>query len=218
MDDRSRRAPLKAAISNQGVLDLYARVASVYDHLFGYPLQAGRRAAVERLSIQPGDAILEVGVGTAFDAPLYPRDCSVTGIDLSASMLVQATRRLTRLGIRHIRLARMDAAHLSFHDEAFDIVYAPYVMTVVPDPLAVVREMRRVCRIGGRVVLLNHFLSRHRLVARIEQAAAPMLAHVGFRPNLDLGTILDGSGLEAVTVEPVNWAALSLLVTCCRVS
>src|SRR5207249_10857321 len=67
------------------------------------------------------------------------------------------TRRSSDL--RNVRLLEMDAADLKFADETFDIVYAPYLISVVPDPIVVVREMRRVCRTGGRIIVLNHFRS-----------------------------------------------------------
>ena len=103
--------------------------------------------------------MLEVGVGTGINLSLYPRDCSITGIDFSCSMLEKARERTARKELKDIRLLQMDAADLKFADNAFDIVYAPYLISVVPDPLKVAREMRRVCRPGGRIIFLNHFLS-----------------------------------------------------------
>ena len=109
--------------------------------------------------------MLEVGVGTGINAALYPRDCSVTGIDLSSSMLDKARDRVARKDIRNVRLLEMDAADLKFADDTFDIVYAPYLISVVPDPVAVAREMRRVCRPGGRIIFLNHFRSTNPVLA-----------------------------------------------------
>ena len=113
--------------------------------------------------------MLEVGVGTGINAALYPRDCPVTGIDFSSSMLEKARERIARKGVRNVRLLEMDAASLKFADDTFDIVYAPYLISVVPDPVAVAREMRRVCRPGGRIVILNHFRSPNPLGAWLER-------------------------------------------------
>ena len=90
--------------------------------------------------IAAGDRILEVGVGTGINASLYPSHCHVTGIDLSTSMLDKARERVARQGLRNIRLLEMDAAHLTFADNSFDIVYAPYLVSVVPDPVQVVKD------------------------------------------------------------------------------
>ena len=97
----------------------------------------------------PGDRILEVGVGTGINLALYPRDCAVTGIDLSDSMLEKAHERVAEKAMRNVSLLEMDAARLTFPDDSFDIVYAPYLISVVPDPVQVAREMRRVCRRAG---------------------------------------------------------------------
>ena len=80
----------------------------------------------------------------------------------------------------------MDAGNLTFADDSFDIVYAPYVISVVSDPVRVVNEMRRVCRPGGKIVILNHFRSRTPVVARVERAISPFTVHIGFKADLDL--------------------------------
>src|SRR5262249_13046679 len=120
-------------------------------------LQHGRQSAMARLAPKPGDRILEVGVGTGLSALQYPPGCRVAAIDLSEPMLKRARARLERHRVQHVQLCRMDASALAFADEQFDAVSAPYVLNVVPDPVAVAREMRRVCRRDGRLVLLNHF-------------------------------------------------------------
>ena len=168
--DAATRALSVTAVENDFVEGVYEKLASVYDFTFGPALHAGRRQAIQRMGMRPGDRVLEVGVGTAINASLYPCDCSVTGIDLSASMLEKGRDRVARKGISNIRLLEMDAADIKFADGAFDIVYAAYVISVVPDPVAVAREMRRVCRPGGRIVFLNHFRSSNPLLASIERA------------------------------------------------
>lgn len=195
---------------------LYRTFASVYDALFGSVLDDGRREAMRELEVQPGDKILEIGVGTGLTAGLYPIDCRVTGIDVSESMLRLAARQLSFLGRRNIHLWQMDASRLAFADQSFDVVYAAYVITVVPDPVGVLREMRRVCRPGGRIVLLNHFLSTHPALAALERLISPLTARAGFRADLDLPLLLERSGLEPVSIRKVNTAGLWSLVRCFR--
>ncbi len=126
------------------------------------------------MNIQADERVLEVGVGTGINLSLYPRDCAITGIDFSCSMLEKARERTARKELQNIRLLQMDAADLKFADNAFDIVYAPYLISVVPDPLKVAREMRRVCRPGGRIIFLNHFLSPNPLLSRTERLISPV--------------------------------------------
>src|SRR6187455_2038047 len=167
--DAATRALSVTAVENEFVSRVYENIAWFYDLTFGPALHPGRVDAIERMGIRPGDRVLEVGVGTGINASLYPSDCSVTGIDLSSPMLEKARERVARKGVRNVRLLQMDAANLKFADDTFDIVYAPYVIRVVPDPVAVTREMVRVCKPGGRIVILNHFLSSNSFVARIER-------------------------------------------------
>ena len=138
------------------------------------------------MAIQAGDRVLEVGVGTGINTSLYPSNCTVTGIDLSASMLEKARERVRREGLRNVRLLEMDAANLTFADDTFDIVYAPYLVSVVPDPVQVVKEMRRVCQPGGKIVILNHFRSANPILSRVERAISPFTVHIGFKSDLDL--------------------------------
>src|SRR5215467_15438851 len=128
--------------------------------MYGVALEHGRRQAMSRLAPESGESVLEVGVGTGLSALRYPAACRVTAIDISEAMLERAKQRLERRRIEHVSLCRMDVARLAFPDETFDAVYAPYVLNVVPDPVEAAREMLRVCRPCGRVVLLNHFRER----------------------------------------------------------
>src|SRR5690348_16596113 len=138
--DVATRALSVTAVENDFVAGVYEKLASVYDFIFGPTLHPGRVHAIQRMGIKPGDRVLEVGVGTGINAGLYPRDCAVTGIDLSESMLEKARDRVARKGVTNVRLLEMDAAAMRFPDGAFDIVYAPYLISVVPDPVAVVSE------------------------------------------------------------------------------
>ena len=195
---------------------LYGRFASVYDAMFGRLLHAGRCEAMRELPLTSGAEILEVGVGTGLTATLYPDDCRVMGIDLSESMLREAVRHLASHGRRNIQLWRMDASTLAFPDESFDVVYAAYVISVVPDPVAVLREMRRVCRAGGHIVLLNHFLSTNPLLSKLERLISPLTAYAGFRSDLDLSLLLAQAGLEPVSIRKVNTPRIWSLVRCLR--
>jgi phosphatidylethanolamine/phosphatidyl-N-methylethanolamine N-methyltransferase len=214
--DVATRALSVAAVENDFVTGVYEKLASVYDFVFGPTLHAGRLRAIQRMAIRPGDRVLEVGVGTGINAGLYPRDCIVTGIDLSASMLEKARERVARKDIVNVRLLEMDAADLRFADGAFDIVYAPYLISVVPDPITVAREMGRVCRRGGRIIFLNHFRSRNPLLASIERAISPFTVHIGFKSDLDLPAFLAQADLEPVSIEKVNIPRIWSLVTCVK--
>ena len=115
-----------------------------------------------------------------------------------------------------MRLLQMDAAELKFADDSFDIVYAPYLISVVPDPVEVAREMRRVCRPGGRIVFLNHFRSPNPLLSRAERLISPLTVHIGFKSDLDLPGVPRAGRAQPVSIEKVNIPRIWSLVTCVK--
>lgn len=200
--------------TTSAVEGLYERLAPLYDVMYGVGLQHGRRRAMARLDPRAGERILEVGVGTGLSALGYPVGCRVVAIDLSAPMLARARGRLARRRVQHVALCRMDAAHLAFADAEFDAVIASYVINVVPDPLRVAAEMLRVCRPGGRLVLLNHFARTGQsapLTARMVGSAATRATGVNW--GLELDWFLQATGLSARSVEEVN-LRISSVVEC----
>jgi len=116
--DAATRALSVTAVENDFVEGVYDKLATVYDLVFGPTLHPGRLRAIQRMNIQPGERVLEVGVGTGINLPLYPKLCSVTGIDFSGSMLEKARERAARKDIRNMRLLQMDAADLKFADDS----------------------------------------------------------------------------------------------------
>ena len=203
--------------ANAIVQRAYDRLAKVYDFFFGAILQPGRVRAVRSIQSRPGLRVLELGIGTGLTAPLYSPDWVVVGADLSSAMLIQARKRISELGLdRSVHLLQTDGARLPFDDESFDVVLVPYVMSVVPDPIGVGRELRRVCRPSGQIILLNHFLSQDSFGAKLERWISPLTARIGFRTDLSLQWLLSGAGLTAVSVMSVNVPAIWTLVTCVK--
>jgi len=191
----------------------YRRYARVYDVCFGAVFQPGRRAIVERMGCNPGERILEVGVGTGLSLPLYPQDVRVVGIDISRPMLEQARVRLARIRVDSLaQLMVMDAENMAFADDSFDKVVAMYVASVVPDPGRLVDEMRRVCKPGGQIFMVNHFHSRNLILGSVESLLAPLSKHLGFRPDFSLDRFLGQTGLDALNIRPVNLFDFSTMV------
>jgi phosphatidylethanolamine/phosphatidyl-N-methylethanolamine N-methyltransferase len=184
---------------------VYRRYAEGYDLYFGALFEPGRRAVIERLHCRRGDSILEVGVGTGLSLPLYPCDVQVTGIDISREMLMHAhaRRRREHLG-QVLALVRMDAERMAFADDSFDKVVAMYVASVVPNPVRLVSEMRRVCKPGGELFIVNHFQHDNRLVGGVEKMFAPLSRLMGFRPDVSLEHFIATTGLAVSERVPVN--------------
>jgi phosphatidylethanolamine/phosphatidyl-N-methylethanolamine N-methyltransferase len=206
------------ATSNALIQLIYLRLARVYDFFFGAILQPGRERAVRSIAPRPGLRVLELGIGTALTAPFYRADWIVVGVDLSPAMLTRAQQRITKLGLRQsVHLCVGDGARLPFSDESFDVVLAPYVMSVVPDPTSVGRELGRVCRPSGQIILVNHFLSRDPLGAKLERWISPLTTRLaGFHTDLPLPALLRASGLTPVEVTAVNVPRIWKVVTCVK--
>ncbi len=214
--DAATRALSVTVVENDFVAKVYDKLAGVYDLVFGPTLHPGRIEAIRKMKVQPGDSVLEVGVGTGINLSMYPSSCAITGVDLSTPMLDKAHERILNKGLRNCRVMEMDAAQMAFPDESFDIVYAPYLISVVPDPVKVAQEMRRVCRRGGRIVILNHFKSKNPIMSRIETAISPLTVHIGFKADLDLNAFLTQAALTPISTDKVNIPKMWTLVTCVK--
>jgi phosphatidylethanolamine/phosphatidyl-N-methylethanolamine N-methyltransferase len=168
----------------------YRRWAPVYDFTFGLVAEAGRKHAVQIINRRKG-RVLEVGVGTGLSLPCYGSQLTITGIDLSPEMLAKARDKVTSKKLGNVvGLHEMDAGALAFPDESFDTVVAMYVMTVVPDPERVMRELERVCAPGGEVILVNHFSEDEGMRGLVERKLAPFADLLGWRPVFGLDRVL----------------------------
>src|SRR5438045_1959742 len=169
---------------------IYYEFSHLYDRIFTRFFFPRILSTIRSLRIPPRAKVLEVGVGTGLSLSAYPEHADVTGIDLAPEMLEQAQRKLNREGWRHIRLAQMDALDLKFPDAEFDYVTAFHVVSVVPDHVGLMREMVRVCKPGGTLVIINHFRSDRRWLAAVIDRLDPMTRKLGWRTTLQCTDLL----------------------------
>src|SRR5262245_32301310 len=187
-----------AQLDQEAIRSAYRRWAPVYDHTFGRVAAEGRKHSVEIINQSRG-RVLEVGVGTGLSLPAYGPHLEIVGIDLSPEMLEKARERIAEEDLNNISgLYEMDAAELKFEDGAFDTVVARYLMTVVPDPEKVMRELARVCRPGGEVIIVNHFSAEEGMRGWVERRMAPFADMLGWRPVFDMERVLVCEDLQLV--------------------
>ena len=181
------------------ILRSYARYAPFYDQTFGWLLSfRGRSMAAGVTNKRPGK-VLEVGVGTGISLSYYRREHEVHGIDISPDMLDRAQSRVTKQRLGQVsRLSIMDARELEYENGSFDSVVAAYVMSVVPEPHKVIREIERVCKPGGDVVIVNHFAAERGFRRNVEALLAPLSNKLGWRPDMPVEEILANTALREV--------------------
>jgi phosphatidylethanolamine/phosphatidyl-N-methylethanolamine N-methyltransferase len=190
----------------------YRRWAPVYDNTFGRFTTEGRRHAVEIINQRHGK-VLEVGVGTGLSLPEYGRHLELVGIDLSPEMLDKAREKVVEEGLSNVTgLHEMDASELTFPTGSFDTVVAMYVMTVVPEPEKVMRELARVCRVGGEVILVNHFSQEEGVRGWVERRMAPFADKLGWHPVFDVDRVMVCDNLSVVGRRALRpWGLFTML-------
>lgn len=162
----------------------YYKFSKYYDQFFGRAYESRIQATIRSLDIPPGAKILELGVGTGISLAAYPSHCSVVGVDLSDAMLDFARERVQENGWQHIDIQRMNATELEFEDHTFDYVMAFHLVSVVEDCQKLMQEMHRVCKVNGRLVIINHFRSPRWWVSPFMDCISPLTRHMGWRTTL----------------------------------
>ena len=187
---------------------LYSEFAPLYDKIFGKIFYSRLRRVIGDLHIPRGARVLEVGAGTGTSFPAYPRHCQVIGIDLAPDMLARAQGKIRENGWSHLKVMKMDALQLEFPDDSFDYVMAFHVVTVVPDPVRMVEEAKRVCRPGGRIVIVNHFTSDFPLLGSLTEPLDQVTRRLGWRTNLRLRPFIESTELKVEKAYKISKLSL----------
>jgi phosphatidylethanolamine/phosphatidyl-N-methylethanolamine N-methyltransferase len=204
-------AVAEVPITRAQVETTYRRYAPIYDLLFGITLGPGRVAMTRLVSRLAPQRVLEVGVGTGLTLAQYPAQARITGVDVSRDMLATAQQRVRPEDTGRIELRVMDAEAMDFADASFDCVTLPYVLSVTPNPDRLLAEVRRVCRPGGHIIIVNHFSGQRRW-RPVEALLRPLAAWLGFRAEFSFEQHVLRQPWQVLSVEPVNLLSLSRLI------
>ncbi|MHA1228243.1 MAG: class I SAM-dependent methyltransferase, partial [Candidatus Hodarchaeales archaeon] len=128
------------------------------------------------------------GVGTGKNLPYYRSRTKVTGIDISPGMLGKAKKKVRTLRLKNIELRLMNAEKMSFEDETFDTVVCTFVLCSVPEPVKAIKEMLRVLKPNGNIIMLEHVISQMPLMALFQKVFNPFTRGI-FGFNIDRDTV-----------------------------
>lgn len=153
----------------------YNRIAKFYDVL-DKPMEMALSKWRKQLASEAKGNVLEVGIGTGRNIPLYSDKVTLTGIDFSSNM-VEISRR--KYGDRsNVEILEMDAENMAFEDNNFDTVVTSCVFCSVPDPVQGLKEIKRVCKNDGKIVMLEHVRSHKKVVGPLMDAFNFMPLHL----------------------------------------
>jgi phosphatidylethanolamine/phosphatidyl-N-methylethanolamine N-methyltransferase len=191
---------------------IYNGYARLYDYIFGWIFEHGRKKLAQLIHAENGEALIEAGVGTGLMLHLYPQNMSITGIDVSEKMLEIAKGRASKLKSHKITLLHSDAEETNLLSESFDHVVLPYIYSVTPTPEKLMTESFRLCRPGGHIWILNHFSGQDSIWKWVAWTVKPFSNYVGFRSNFSYEDYVSNQSWDVVSEHKVNLLGLSRIV------
>ncbi|HEX2229430.1 MAG TPA: methyltransferase domain-containing protein [Candidatus Binatia bacterium] len=183
----------------------YDRFARWYDSVEGILELLGISRLRRRVLQHASGRILEVAVGTGKNLPYYPRESRITGLDLSRGMLNIAQKRAAKLSM-NVSFLLGDSELLPFPDNVFDTVVSSLSTCTFPDPAAALKEMARVCRPGGKILLLEHGRSDREWLGRFQDRTADRHAkQLGCHWNRKSLDLVRQAGLTVINAQRVSF-------------
>jgi len=184
------------AMQESSTRNIYDFHSMFYDVTFGKLVRRRIARGISHMAINPGDRVLDLGIGTGASLDFYPRHAHIVGIDLSGGMLRECRKKLLQRRLAPTQLLQANALELPFRDNAFDHVFISHVISVVSDPCRLITEAQRVSKPDARIVIVNHFQSTNRFIAMVEKFLCPLCTMLGWRSDLPLHDLIRRTGVE----------------------
>jgi len=182
----------------------YDRIATIFDLVDHMILPSWRKKLLKNLE----GYILEVGVGTGANLRYYNENAHVVGIDFSRNMLRKAKEKVHETAAK-VELIEMDIQNMDFPDHMFDYVVSTCVFCSVPNPVVGLREIRRVVKPKGKILMLEHMRSENRFTGKILDIVNPLATFVsGVNVNRETVKNIENAGM---TVHSERYLMTSIM-------
>lgn len=180
----------------------YDRVSKVYD-LLEQPMEVMslKKWRLEVTKDLKGK-VLEVGVGTGKNIPYYPDNLDITAIDFSGKMLTKAKEKAKKFN-KKVEIIQMDAQIMDFPDNTFDTVFTTCVFCSVPDPVKGLKEIRRVCKPDGKIIMIEHVRSEGKVLGLIMDIFNPITVNL-YGANINRRTVENVEKAGFYKIEAIN--------------
>jgi phosphatidylethanolamine/phosphatidyl-N-methylethanolamine N-methyltransferase len=179
----------------------YTLYLPVYDLVADRIFRKYRKRSIELLQAKPDDAILILGAGTGLDLPYLQGYTNLTAIDITPGMISKLKKRTDKLGIP-VDAYVMDGQQLNFADNSFDAVILHLIIAVIPDPIACIREVERVLKPGGTVMVFDKFLPDGQKPSLLRRLFNPIASTLFSDINRSIGSIASHTSLQVNLNEP----------------
>lgn len=180
----------------------YDRISRVYD-IFEQPMEV-MSLKKWRLEITKDlkGKVLEVGVGTGKNISYYPDNLNIAAIDFSDKMLMKAREKAEKLN-KQVEFIQMDAQDMEFPDNTFDMVFTTCVFCSVPDPIKGLKEIRRVCKPNGKIIMIEHVRSERKVLGIVMDIFNPLTVNL-YGANINRRTVGNVEKAGFSRVEVIN--------------
>ena len=194
---------------------IYRLYAPIYDRFMAPSFADGHSKMYKPLNFKSGDHILEVGVGTGISLKNIPDFVKVDAIDYSEPMLVKARKRQEKGEYAaKINFQQMDAHVLEFDNNQFDHSVVAHTLAVVAEPEVVLREIMRVTKSSGLIVIVNHYKDKKGIIGTIWN---PFRKRLGLGKHVNFKQLIEKCGLKLLSEERVNRFTTHSRMLVCKV-
>ncbi len=189
------------ASHNSRILDQFTRQAVPFSHSPSVSNQEALHFIVRSAGAGPEDTVLDVACGPGLLVCAFARVVRhATGIDLTPAMLEQAQKIQQEQELTNVSWQRGDVTALPYPNANFSIVSSRFVFHHLEEPLVVLKEMKRVCHAGGRVVVADMAPTPEKADALNEEEKLRDPSHVRAMPEQELLELFVQAGLPEPSV------------------